>query len=452
MIQSNLPIVAIVGRSNVGKSTLFNKIAEQRQALVAKIAGTTRDRLEAAVSWQNRNFVVVDTGGLDLSKADPYREQVRSQSEQAVRRAAVILLLVDARVGFLPADQTILKKLRGLKKPILLGVNKCDTAFWRQQSNIFRRARLPLLAVSAANGSGVGDLLDAIAALLPNDSAAAERVELTLALVGKPNVGKSSLLNALCGEERMIVSPLPHTTRDAQAVLIKHSFVTPAQAEIHNKIFKIIDTAGIRRADRKAEPIEHLSIGKARQAMNQSDVIALVIDISREITGQDKRLAQEAIASNKGIMLVANKWDLIADKKPETIERHKKIIGRIFPHLSFAPIVFTSAVNGRGVKKILELAHAINQNRHRTVSAEELKKFLAKAVNKRQPTIGKGTRRPTILSLEQISAAPPHFLAAIPVKTRLAENYKQYLMNFLRDEFGLEGVPVKLSIKEKILS
>lgn len=436
---SSLPLAVIVGRSNVGKSTLFNKIAEQNKALVLAESGTTRDRLEARIAWQRKTFTLVDTGGLDPKKTDDYYEPIIAQSRAAQASATVIVLVVDATVGLVPADRAIARALRKTGKKIILAVNKCDNQKRREAAAQFHQLNFPLYPVSAKNGSGTGDLLDAIAELLPLSPKIAAEPEMTLSLIGKPNVGKSALLNSLYGEERMIVSSLPHTTRDSQDVLVLHN----------ERIFKVIDTAGIRRGSNQGSMVEELSIAKSRQAMERADVVGLVIDIAQSVTSQDKRLAEEITASGKGIFIIANKWDLIPEKDSATIRRYQKYLAVSFPFLAWAPIIFTSATIGTRIKDILELAWEIFQNFNKQTDQKDLDAFLEKIAAKRKPTIGKGTRRPKLLALEQASSRPPRFLLTIPNKTNLAENYRRFMVNSLRDEFDLEGVPVKLTVQEK---
>ena len=432
--------VVIVGRSNVGKSTLFNKIAEENKALVLAESGTTRDRLEAQITWQRKTFTLVDTGGMDPKKTDDYCEPIIKQSRTAQERAAVFVLVVDVTVGLIPADREVSRALRKSGKKIILAVNKCDNSRRRAEAALFHQLNLPLYPVSAKNGVGTGDLLDAITQLLPETPGLAMKPDMTFALIGKPNVGKSALLNSLYGEERMIVSPLPHTTRDSQDVLVLHD----------ERLFKVIDTAGIRRSSHQGGLVEELSIAKSRQALERSDVVGLVIDISQNITSQDKRLTEEITASGKGIFIIANKWDLIPAKDSATIERYKKYLAVSFPFLAWAPIVFTSATIGTRIKNILTLAWAIYQNFNKRITAEDLAAGLKKIEAKRKPTIGKGTRRPKLLSLEQVAARPPQFILTIPNKTNLAANYKRFMINTLRDEFDLAGVPIKLTVKEKV--
>lgn len=433
-----LPLVAIIGRSNVGKSTLFNKIAEQNRALVLPQAGTTRDRLEARVNWQKKSFILADTGGLDPRRNDPYAPAIISQSRAAQKAAAVLILVVDAATGPTPEDRAILRALKRAQQPVILAANKCDNNRLRAEAAVFEKFGRPLTAISAKNGVGVGDLLDAVTDRLKTETETETGPDMELALIGKPNVGKSSLLNALYGEERMIVSPLPHTTRDSQDVLIKHQ----------DHIFRVTDTAGIRRLSHQGDEIETLSINKAREAARRADVVGLVIDISQPITSQDKRLTEEIVQSGRGIFIIANKWDAIDEKTSHSVTEYQEHINRSLPFLSWAPVLFVSVFDKQRIRDILDMAWAVKRNAERALTDDDCREFLKKILAKRAPTIGQGTRRPKLLRLEQVSTGPPRFLLTIPVKTRLAENYKQFMINALRKEYALEGVSIRLGIKE----
>ncbi|MDP6571709.1 MAG: ribosome biogenesis GTPase Der [Patescibacteria group bacterium] len=436
-----LPFVVIVGRSNVGKSTLFNAVSEQKKALVLPEAGTTRDRLESQVMWRKKQFTLVDTGGLDPSKQDIYHDPIIAQASQAQSQAALILFMVDADIGPLPQDQQIIKSLRKLGKPIILVINKCDNAKKRKLANAFARFKLDTQKISAINGSGIGDLLDKITELIKDADVEHIKSDITLALIGKPNVGKSSLLNSMLGKERMIVSETPHTTRDSQDVVIEYK----------DTAFDVIDTAGIRRKTKHGNEVEHLSINKSIAAINRSDVVALVMDISEKLTSQDHRLAREIEDTNKGLFIVANKWDKIPEKDEKTINKYTDYIASSFPNLSWVPIIFTSAQDNKRTKEILTLASDVKKNLSREITDNALSKFLKASIKKRKPTIGKGTRRPRLLSLKQTATNPPSFILDIPNKTKLALSYKQYLTNSLREKFDFEGVPIKLVVKEREL-
>lgn len=440
-MRMNIPRVVIVGRSNVGKSTLFNAIVGQRRALVTAGAGTTRDALEAQVSWRGKIFTLVDTGGLDPAKHDTYREAIIAQAKKAQARAAVILFMVDVTVGPLEQDQRIVKDLRKLKAPALLAINKCDNSQRRKRAEMFRRFNLTSFPVSASNGSGVGDLLDAIVAAIPKADADSRRADIVLALIGKPNVGKSSLLNSIVGFERMIVSETPHTTRDSQDSTVTYRDAT----------YTVIDTAGIRRKTHEGDEVERLSINKSIAAISRADVVALVIDISEPMTSQDHRLAREIEDANKGLFIVANKWDKIPDKDSRTVNQYTERLAHQLPNLSsWVPIIFTSATDDKRTKEMLALARDIKQNLNRTISDNALSKFLKSAIAKRKPTIGKGTRRPRLLSLTQRAVNPPSFVMEIPIKTDLAQSYQRYVANSLREKFDFEGVPIKLTVQTVI--
>ncbi len=439
-----LPKVAIVGRSNVGKSTLFNTICESKRALVSPHAGTTRDRLEAEVLWRGVRFTLVDTGGSDPSRGDPYAQSIVEQAEKAEQEAALLIALADVTTGPVPEDAELIKRLRKSGKPFLLAINKCDNPARRSRTSSFARFGPARFAVSATNGSGIGDLLDVVVRALGETRAPSDneprQPAVVIALVGKPNVGKSSLANSIAGENRMIVSPLPHTTRDAQDIDVRASDGTQ---------YRIIDTAGVRRRDNRGDEVEELSIAKTRAALARADVVALVVDISEPFTSQDKRLGQEIEEHGKGLMIVGNKWDAVSEKTSRTANEYEAVIASFFPNLSWAPMVFVSAVAGGRTKRILSLAADIKKNLERTITDNALSDFVKEAATRRKPTIGKGTRRPRILAMHQVGINPPAFRADIPTKTNLARSYQQYLVNELRKAFDFEGVPIKLAVRER---
>jgi len=431
--------VVIIGRSNVGKSTLFNKIAEEKKSVVSRESGTTRDRLELDVAWGGKRFSLVDTGGVDPRDDDPFRESIIEQVAEAKKQASLILFMVDVMTGIVPEDVAVVKELRRQKAPVLLVANKCDNPHRRKHAKQFTRLGYEPHPISATNGSGVGDLLDAVVEHIKKTDDNDMVIELTLALIGRPNVGKSSLFNSIAGENRMIVSKEPHTTRDSQDIIVSHK----------NLKYRIIDTAGLRRHTARGDDIELMSIGKTKSAMRRAEVVALVVDISEAISSQDKRIASEIEDANKGIFIVANKWDLIPDKDPATIQEYERYLRKTFPNLSWVPIVFTSAEEGIRTKQILELARELHANACKTIPEEKLKEFTRMIVKKRKPTIGKGTRRPRLLSLTQEKANPPVFRLDIPNKTNMAQSYKQFIINSMRDFFDYEGIPLVLNINER---
>ncbi len=434
------PTIVLVGRSNVGKSSLFNTLASRKQALVSPVAGTTRDRLDATLSWGGRTIRVIDTGGLDPSKDDVYNNDLKTQAHTAIADASLLLFVVDVRVGMVPADMTVFKALRALKKPVFLVVNKCDAPHHREGVSAFKKWKLPTFPVAATTGSGIGDLLDAVIQELPDNDTRTKKSDLSLALVGQPNVGKSSLLNSIFGSERMIVSPIAHTTRDAQDVQVAYKGTR----------YTVIDTAGIRRRTKSGDDVEQLSVAKSEDAIKRSDVVGLVIDISQPVASQDKRLARLIEDSRKGIFIVANKWDLIPDKDSNTIQTYTHYINQHFPGLAYAPIIFISAQDHKRTKEVLNLSKEVYGNMQRKITDNALSHFVQKIVKKRKPTIGKGTRRPRLLRLFQRGTNPPVFELSIPNKTRLAQSYKQYIINSLRESFDFEGVPLSLKIQERM--
>lgn len=434
--------VVIVGRSNVGKSSLFNRLVERRQSLVLPEAGTTRDRLDAEITWRGKTFTLVDTGGLDPLKTDTYRAAIIGQSEYAQQHASLILFVVDVTVGLTVEDRQIAKKLRTSGKPLMLVVNKCDHAKRRSESVAFNALNMPMQLVSATNGSGTGDLLDAVVEKLKPAKQSSVQPSFTIALLGKPNVGKSSLLNSMLNSERMIVSPTPHTTRDSQDVAVEYTGAT----------ITVIDTAGIRRATKAGDDVEQLSVGKSKAALERADIAFLVVDISEPFTSQDKRLGELIEEAGKGICIIANKWDVIPDKDANTIERYKEYVTAFFPHLSWAPIIFVSAHDSLRTRETLLLAKDIFENLNRHITVNALSKFIKKVVARRPPTIGKGTRRPRLLQFEQIATKPPKFEIIIPQKTNLALTYKQYIINSLREYFEFEGTPLTIRVRSKELT
>lgn len=349
----SLPIVVITGRSNVGKSSLFNKIIESKSALVFPKSGTTRDYLEAEVIWRGKKFILVDTGGMDPAKNDDYKIQIIKHAENAQKKSNLILFLTDTTVGPVPEDKKILSKLRKLGKPIILVVNKCDNKKRRDAAQKFAQSGLPMSTISSLNGSGIGDLLDEIVKIIPDSKEIEKKPLATIALIGKPNVGKSSIFNTLVGEDRMIVSEIPHTTRDSQDAIVEYNEI----------IYKIIDTAGIRRKTKQGDVIEKISIEKSKQAISKSDIVALVIDASEDITTQEMRLAKEIQTARKKFIVVINKWDLVKEKDTKSADKLRTYIAWNFPNLKKAPIVYTYCSSEKSVKKILPMAKKIMEKR-----------------------------------------------------------------------------------------
>lgn len=453
-----LPKVAIIGRVNVGKSTLFNRLTENKDALVSKIAGTTRDRKYGEVIWCGQKFEIIDTGGLEglekdstgLSGKNKLIKAIQQQIERALKEASVIIFLVDAKDGPLPPDKQLALNLKKINKPVLLAVNKVDQQKFLPKINEFYELGCgEPLPISAANGSGLGDLLDQLFKILPKlpdaclpvsiaDTANKENEPLRLALVGKPNVGKSSLINSLLGEERVIVNEMPHTTREPQDTLIEYK----------NNHLLLIDTAGIRKKSKIRPGLESKGVAKSIKAIQRAEVAVLIVEAQEPLGTQEKHLTQIIEETGCGIIIAANKWDLIEDKKSGIEKKFITYFQRHFPYLAFAPIVFISAKTGQRVKKILDLALEIKQVREKIIDDKQLEKFLKQNVKIHRPSRGKGVKHPYIYGLRQTGAKPPTFVLTVNKKESLHFSYLRFLENRLREEFGFVGTPIRVMTKD----
>lgn len=457
----NLPQVALIGRTNVGKSTLFNRLVGRRQALISPEPGTTRDRNFGIVNWLSREFELVDTGGLDLGYLpktklpkklhlsdiiDPenlIETSIVKQATIALKQADLILVVVDGKIGLQQEDRTVTNILRQAKKPYLLVANKIDKK--QAMGDIWEFSALGLgqpIPVSAANGSGTGDLLDLVVKKLKFPRAKKTVVteptdNIKLAIIGRPNVGKSSILNSILGEERVIVSPIAHTTRESQE----------AEFFYQDQHFILVDTAGIRRQAKVGEGLEKSGIADTRLSLKEADVALLVLEANQPITYQDRKLAQEIIDSHCGLILVGNKWDLVPDKTPNKINQIAKYFYSYFPALAWAPFILVSAKTNQRVKKILDLTIEIKKELHKKITEKELEKLLKKAIRKHLPAQAKGASHPYIYSLKQLDVRPPKFELLIHPKAEIHFSYLRYLENQIRKNFGFTGVP--LIIKQK---
>ncbi|MCL5962087.1 MAG: ribosome biogenesis GTPase Der [Chloroflexi bacterium] len=432
------PLVAIVGRPNVGKSTLFNRLVGQRAAIVEDIPGTTRDRLYGDVEWSGKQFAVVDTGGLDLSSSENVTELVRNQAELAIDEADVILLVVDARDGVIPTDEEIADVLRRTKKPVLVVANKADSPERRLMASVFYQLGLgEVVAVSSIHGTGTGDLLDLVVDLLP-PGVPIEKVEkvLSVAIVGRPNVGKSSLLNALLGQERVIVSAVPGTTRDAIDTLIEHE----------GQPLMLIDTAGIRRRGRVQVGIEKYSVLRAVRAIDRADVALVLIDAVEGPTDQDTHIAGQVEAAGKGIAIVVNKWDLI-EKTGSTMVEYARKVKEDFKFVPYAPILFVSAKTKQRVPKVLDAALRIEEEREKRISTGVLNDAVAEVVAQ-TPLTSKG-KLLKVYYVTQASICPPTFVLFVNDPKMVHFSYKRYIENRLRERFGFEGTPIELVFRKR---
>src|SRR4051812_3216256 len=442
---STAPAVVLVGRPNVGKSTLFNRITNSRRSIVTAIPGTTRDVISQPADWQGVTFTLVDTGGMFGASEDPLHELVVIAGRRAIESADVLVFIVDGRDGLLPADQEIAEHLRTLPVPVLVAVNKTDDKRALGRAGEFYRLGFePVVEIAAEHATGVGDLLDEVIARLPahaeGDSAADSVQETAVAIVGRPNVGKSSLLNRLLREERSIVSATPGTTRDTVDAVLNW----------HHRTFRIVDTAGIRRAGRVARSgqLESLSVIVARRAIEKADVAVLVIDSNDGATDQDATIAGEAEKAGCGIVIVANKWDLMKGRGHDFSKGFDDKLRQQTKFLDYAPILHISALTGERAPKVLETIDRVAEARMKRVPTAELNRFM-QTITSEHPPVSPGRRRVRILYATQRGVAPPAFVLFTNVATEFHFSYQRYLINRIREEFGLTGTPIRLQIRRR---
>ena len=434
------PVVAIVGRPNVGKSTFFNYIVGKRISIVEDTPGVTRDRIYADANWRGMDFTVIDTGGIEPESEDLIVSQMRNQADIAISMADVIVFVTDIKRGITNADNEIALMLRKSKKPIVLVCNKADN-FGKTSDDIYEFYNLGLgdpHPVSSINAVGIGDVLDAIYEKLPkNDNEEDDSTVIKVALIGKPNVGKSSLVNKILGENRVIVSNIAGTTRDA------------IDSEFENSYGKyvFIDTAGIRRKSKVTENLERYSVMRTSLAIERSDVCIFMIDANEGVTEQDAKIAGEAHEAGKGIIIAVNKWDEY-EKDNNTVEKYKKEIYNKLSYLSYAPIIFISAKTGQRVEKLYELINTVASQNAMRVSTSVLNQVLNEAIAIVQPPTDKG-KRLKIFYMTQASTKPPTFVVFVNDKQLFHFSYERYLVNQLRKEFVLTGTPIRIIVREK---
>ena len=434
------PTVAIIGKPNVGKSTFFNYIVGSRISIVEDTPGVTRDRVYAETNWRGRNFTVVDTAGIEPESDDTIISQMREQAKIAIDIADVILFLTDVKQGVTAADQEIAIMLKKSKKPVVLVCNKADNMS-RDRNEIYEFYNLGMgepYPVSAANALGIGDVLDALYENFPEKSDDEDDDgRIKVAVIGKPNVGKSSLINKILGENRTIVSSIAGTTRDA------------IDTEYENQYGKyvLIDTAGIRRKSKVTESIEKFSIMRTLLAIERADVCLMMIDANEGVTDQDAKIAGEAHEAGKGIIIVVNKWDEY-EKETGTLEKYKKDIYAKLSYLSYAPVIFISAKTGQRVDKLFNMINNVAEQNAMRVSTATLNQVINEAIAIVQPPTDKG-KRLKILYGTQVSTKPPTFVIFVNNKELFHFSYERYLVNQIRKEFGLEGTPVRIIAREK---
>ena len=433
------PIVAIVGRPNVGKSTLFNKLAGHRISIVQDTPGVTRDRVYAQAEWLNYNFTMIDTGGIEPEREDIIVKQMRRQANIAIETADVIVFVVDGKEGLTPADHEVAVMLRKIKKEVVLVVNKVDSL--KEEDNAWEFYNLGIgdpITISASQGLGLGDMLDRVVENFDKYNEEDEDDEyIRIAMIGKPNVGKSSLINRLLGEERLIVSNIPGTTRD--------SIDSTLETDIGK--FVLVDTAGLRRKSKVKEEIERYSVIRTYTAIERADVCILMIDATEGVTEQDEKIIGYAHEMNKAIMVIVNKWDLI-EKDDKTMQRYKEDLQMKLKFLKYAKYLFISAKTGQRTHKVLEIAKECYENYSKRIATGILNEVINKAVLMKEPPIV-GLKRMKIYYATQVATKPPKFVFFVNDSGARHFSYERYLENQLRDSFDFSGTGIQMEFKER---
>ncbi|MBT4277812.1 ribosome biogenesis GTPase Der [Candidatus Falkowbacteria bacterium] len=451
--------IVIVGRTNAGKSTLFNKIVGGSQVLVSKIKGTTRDINQGKSEWNGVSFNLFDTAGLDIKPSDDIEKEVRIHSKEKISKADLVLFVLDGQEEILPQDKEMIKIVRRANKPVILVLNKVDTPSVRKKIDAPNMEKLgfgtPML-ISASSGIGVGDLLDRMVEH-ENKTTKKQQTEkhddkkklprIKVAIVGRPNVGKSSFLNALLErkvsiskQDKVIVTNIPHTTREPQTREIKDK----------DYLIDFIDTAGIRRKARiESESLEKLSVRKSIFSSRDADIILFMVDINCSLTAQDKKLAGIIEKNNNGLIIVGNKWDLIQNKTEKSDKEFKNYLYKTMPYLTWAPIVFTSALEGRNIVKTIDFIKTIHEQRNKEIEEDELNELMKKITSIHYPAKAKGAKPPKIYNFKQTGTCPPKFTVTIGVNDTLHFSYLRFIKNKLRDTYNFQGTPIKIIVQNR---
>ncbi|MFH1069183.1 MAG: ribosome biogenesis GTPase Der [Candidatus Glassbacteria bacterium] len=437
----SLPKVAVIGRQNVGKSTLFNRLVGRRVAIVDDTPGVTRDRLYAVVEWNGRAFGLVDTAGIISEITETFDEQIQLQVEVAINESDLLLFVVDAAAGPTAEEEDLVRSIWRTGKPVVLAVNKSDIKNRAPLADFHRWGFEHVIDVSAMLGTRTGDLLDILVALLPESPPAAVATSpgaISVAVVGKPNVGKSSLVNLLAGEQRVVVSEVAGTTRDPVDTVVR----------FHGRELVLIDTAGLRRKMKTAWGLDYYTLLRTVSCIERCDVAVMLLDASEGVQRQDMRIADIALENGKSLVLVMNKWDLVPDKETNTaVGIEKELKGR-YPHLAHVPLIFISALTAQRVGRLLGLVLATADNRRVRLTGPELAEFLEQATSRLQPPTA-GNRRIVINGIRQSGISPPTFEVFANLPDRVPEHYRRYLLNVLRDRFPFEGTPVRLDFTRR---
>ncbi len=434
------PIVAIVGRPNVGKSTLFNALTETKTAIVDDLPGVTRDRIYGEVEWLDKSFTLIDTGGIEPESKDIILSQMREQAQIAIDTADVIIFITDVKQGLVDADDKVADMLRRSGKPVVLAVNKVDNPV-KQEMDVYEFYNLGLgdpFPISSANKLGFGDLLDEVTSNFNMELYSDEEDDRPrVAIIGKPNVGKSSIINALTGEQRVIVSDIPGTTRDAIDTVVTRN----------DKEYVFIDTAGLRRKSRIKEDLEHYSIVRAVAAVERADIVVMVIDASEGVTDQDAKIAGIAHERGKGVIIAVNKWDAI-EKDDKTIYKFTEKVRTALSYMPYAKLLFISAKTGQRLEKLFILIDAVIENCARRIPTGVVNEIISEATALNQPPSDKG-KKLKIFYTTQVSVKPPTFVIFVNDKELMHFSYLRYLENQLREAFGFDGTPIKFFVRER---